>query len=128
MSGYKSAHLDDIAAEQWPYWAPIRHHFDIGAFGINAWRGTDGDEGLKRQSESERGQEELFLVLSGGCTFTVDGDEFPAPAGTLVYVADAGVERVAVANEDGTVVLSIGGPRGAAFGPSGCDTGFLEGS
>src|SRR5205823_14881956 len=70
MSGYKATHLDDIAAEQWPYWAPIRHHFDIGAFGINAWRGTDGDEVIKRHTESESGQEELFLVLSGRCTFT----------------------------------------------------------
>ena len=29
MGAYKAARLDDIAAEQWPYWAPIRHHFDI---------------------------------------------------------------------------------------------------
>src|SRR5690242_21365205 len=108
MSAYKSSHLDDIKAEQWPYWAPIRHHFDIGAFGINAWRGTDGDEVIKRHTESESGQEELFLVLSGRCTFTVDGDEIPAPAGTLVYVPQPGVERVALAQEDGMVVLSSG--------------------
>jgi hypothetical protein len=119
MSGYKAAHLDDIAAEQWPYWAPIRHHFDIGAFGINAWRGTDGDEVIKRHTESESGQEEVFLVLSGRCTFTVD---------TLVYVSDAGVERVAFAKEDGTVVLSIGATRGTLFEPSGWDTGYLEGA
>ena len=43
MSGYTACHLDEIAAEQWPYWAPIRHHFDIRSFGINAWRGADGD-------------------------------------------------------------------------------------
>jgi hypothetical protein len=128
MSGYKSAHLDDIAAEQWPYWAPIRHHFDIGAFGINAWRAKNGDEVIKRHTESESGQEELFLVMSGSCTFTVDGNEVPAPAGTLVYVSDAGVERVAVAKEDGTVVLSIGGTRGTLFEPSGWDTHYLEGA
>jgi uncharacterized cupin superfamily protein len=128
MSGYKTAHLDDIAAEQWPYWAPIRHHFDIGAFGINAWRAKDGDEVIKGHNESESGQEELFLVLSGSCTFTVDGDEIPAPAGTIVYVSDAGVERVAVAREDGTVVLSIGGTRGTLFEPSGWDSHYLEGA
>jgi uncharacterized cupin superfamily protein len=128
MSGYKTAHLDDIAAEQWPYWAPIRHHFDIGAFGINAWRGADGDEVIKRHTESESGQEELFVVLSGSCAFTVDGDEIAAPAGTLVYVADAGVERVAFAKEDGTVVLSIGATRGTLFEPSGWDTHYLESS
>ncbi len=128
MSGYKAAHLDDIAAGQWPYWAPIRHHFDIGAFGINAWRGTDGDEVIKRHTESESGQEELFLVLSGRCAFTIGGDEIAAPAGTLVYVSDATVERVAFAKEDGTVVLSIGATRGTLFEPSGWDTGYLEGA
>ena len=128
MSAYRAAQLDDIAAEQWPYWAPIRHHFGIDTFGINAWRGTDGDEVIKRHTESESGQEELFLVLSGRCTFTVDGDEIPAPAGTLVFVSDASVERVAFAKEDGTVVLSIGGTRGTLFEPSGWDTGYLEGA
>jgi hypothetical protein len=128
MSACKSTHLDDIKAEQWPYWAPIRHHFDIGAFGINAWRGVDGDEVIKRHTESESGQEELFLVLSGRCDFTVEGEEIPAPAGTLVYVTDPSAERVAVAKEAGTVVLSIGAPRGTAYEPSGWDTNYLEGA
>lgn len=128
MSAYRSAHLDEIAAEQWPYWAPIRHHLDVGAFGINAWRGKDGDEVIKRHTESESGQEELYLVLGGRATFTVDGDEIAAPTGTIIYITDASAERVAFANEDGTVVLSIGAPRGSTYEPSGWDTGYLEGS
>ena len=79
MSAYKAAHLDEIAAEKWPYWAPIRHHFDIRSFGINAWRGADGDEVIKRHTEEESGQEELYIVLSGRATFTVGGDEIDAP-------------------------------------------------
>ena len=43
MSAYEAAHLYEIVAEKWPYWAPIRHHFDIRAFGANAWRGGAGD-------------------------------------------------------------------------------------
>ena len=127
MSAYTACHLDEIAAEQWPYWAPIRHQFDVRSFGVNAWRGTDGDEVIKRHTESESGQEELFLVLSGRCAFTVDGDEIAAPAGTLVYVSDASAERVAFAKEEGTVVLSIGATRGTMYEPSGWDTGYLEG-
>ena len=42
VAGWQATHIDDIAAEQWPYWAPIRHHFGISAFGINAWRGGPG--------------------------------------------------------------------------------------
>lgn len=127
MSSYESAHLDDIKAEQWPYWAPIRHHFDIGAFGINAWRGTRGDEVIKRHDETEQGHEELYLVLRGAATFTVGGDEVAAPAGTIVYIRDPSAERLAVADEDGTVVLSIGAPRGHAYEVAGWDTQYLEG-
>jgi len=127
MSAYKTAHLDEIKAEQWPYWAPIRHHFDIGAFGINAWRGTSGDEVIKRHDESEQSHEELYLVLSGRATFTVGGDEIAAPAGTLVYISDPAAERLAVADEDGTVILSIGAPRGSAYEVAGWDTQYLEG-
>jgi uncharacterized protein YjlB len=129
MSAYDAAHLDEIAAEQWPYWAPIRHHFDIRTFGANAWRGASGDEVIKRHDESESGSPELYIVMSGSATFTIGGDDVDAPAGTLVYVRDAGAERVAFAKEDGTVVLSIGAAaEGQAFAPAGWDTSYLEGS
>ncbi len=129
MSAYSAAHLDEIAAEQWPYWAPIRHHFGIESFGVNAWRGSDGDEVIKRHSEEEAGAPELYLVLSGEAAFEVAGEEVAAPAGTFVYVSDAAAERVAFAKADGTVVLSVGaGAPGRAFVPAGWDTGYLEGA
>lgn len=127
MSAYRAAHLDDIAAEKWPYWAPIRHHFDIRSFGINAWRGANGDEVIKRHDHSEDGQPELYIVLDGHAEFTIGGDAVDAPAGTLVYCPDASAERVAFAKKDGTVVLSLGAAaEGTAFVPSGWDTGYLE--
>jgi uncharacterized protein YjlB len=129
MTAYRAAHLDSIAAEQWPYWAPIRHHFGIETFGVNAWRGAAGDEVIKRHDESDSGAHELYVVLSGGATFTVGGEDVPAPAGTLVFVDDATAERVAFATEDGTVVLSFGAAApGKAYAPGGWDTSYLEGS
>ena len=129
MSSYSATHLDDIAAEKWPYWAPIRHHFDIRSFGINAWRGAEGDEVIKTHNESESGQAELYIVLSGRATFTVGDDEIDAPAGMCVYISDAAAERVAFAKESGTVVLSIGAAaEGTPFTVSGWDTGYLEGA
>jgi hypothetical protein len=121
MSTYRAAHLDEIAAEQWPYWAPIRHHFDIPTFGVNAWRGAEGDEVIKRHDEADSGSPELYLVLHGHATFTVGGEDVDAPEGTLVYVEDPAAERVAFARSDGTVVLSVGAPAG------GWDTSYLEG-
>jgi uncharacterized cupin superfamily protein len=129
MSGYSTAKLDEVAAEQWPYWAPIRHHFGITTFGINAWRGAPGDGVIKRHDESDSGAPELYVVMSGHATFAVGAEELDAPAGTLVYVEDAAAERAAFATEDGTVVLSISGAAaGQAYAPGGWDTSYLEGS
>src|SRR5689334_21075187 len=105
MSAYRAAHLDEIVAEQWPYWAPIRHHFGIETFGINAWRGTTGDEVIKRHDETESGSPELYVVVDGGARFEIGGETLDAPKGTLVYVDDAAVERAVFATSDGTVVL-----------------------
>ena len=122
MSAYEAAHLDEIVAEKWPYWAPIRFHFDIRAFGANAWRGGPGDEVIKRHAEDAGGHEELYIVLRGGATFTVAGDEVDAPAGTLIFIREPQTERVAFATEADTVVLSLGGWAGKAFEPSDWET------
>jgi len=128
MASYQATHIDDISAEKWPYWAPIRHHFGITTFGINAWRGGQGDEVIKRHHESESGAPELYLVLSGHATFTIGGNEVEAPAGMLVFVRDPAVERLAVANEKNTVVLSIGAAaEGKEFEAVGWDSSYLEG-
>lgn len=128
MSSFRTAHLDDVKAGQWPYWAPIRHHFDIRTFGVNAWRGDDGDRVITPHDESESGAPELYVVMSGGATFTIGEESVDAPAGTLIYVDDPAVQRVAFAKADGTVVLSVGAAApGVAYEPSGWDTKYLEG-
>ena len=126
MSAYQAAHLDDIAAEKWPYWAPVRHHFDMGFCGANAWRGGKGDEVIKRHTEGEGGHEELYIVLNGHATFTVAGDEIDAPAGTFIFIRDPLAERVAVADEADTAVLSLGGWADKAFVASEWETGSLD--
>jgi oxalate decarboxylase/phosphoglucose isomerase-like protein (cupin superfamily) len=84
---------------------------------------------IKRHEETESGAPELYIVMSGHATFTLGEDEVDAPAGTLVFVRDAGLERVAFAKQDGTVILSIGAAaEGKAFSPAGWDTSYLEGA
>jgi hypothetical protein len=127
MSAYRAASLDSIVAEQWPYWAPIRHELGITTFGVNAWRGAEGDEVIKRHDESESGAPELYVVVSGHAAFTVAGEDVDAPAVTVVYVSDPNVERLAFAKTDGTVVLSFSGAaEGKVYTPSGWDSSYLE--
>ena len=112
---FGTAHLDEIAATG--SWIPIRRNLGIAAFGINAWRaGAAGDEVIGEHEESS-GQEELYLVLSGHATFTVDGEEVDAPSGTAVFVRDATARRKAVARDAGTTILAVGGKAGEAYQP-----------
>ena len=99
-------------------WSPVRHHFGIRSFGINAWSADAGEEVIGPHEESDSfagGHEELYFVTSGSAEFTIGEDEVDAPQGTLVWVGDPAVRRGAVAREHGTTVLAFGGRPGAPF-------------
>ena len=94
-------------------WKPVRKTLGVTAFGINAYTAANtGDEVVEDHTESQLGHEEIYAVMSGHATFTVDGDEVDAPAGTLVYLDDPAQRRSAVATEPNTTVLAIGGRPG----------------
>jgi uncharacterized cupin superfamily protein len=128
MATYEKAHIDEMAAKQWPHWIPIRHHFGIESFGMNAYRRNAGESAVPEHDESDSGAPELFFVASGHATFSVAGDEIDAPAGTCVWVKDPGATRAATANADGTLVVAVGAAApGQAYTPGGWDTKYLEG-
>lgn len=125
---WKSRHISDIPAlvyEEDPgeaEWKPVRIHFGIRAFGTNAYVARrSGDEVIGEHTETDESgtrHEELYCVLTGHATFTIDGEEAEAPAGTFVYVPDPAASRRAVAREAGTTVLCLGGTPGEAFAVS----------
>ena len=122
MADYAVAHLDEIEEQddgRCP-WRPVRHHFGITSFGVNAWTARDaGDRIINEHDESEQdSDEELYLVMRGRATFELDGERVDAPAGTLVFVRP-GVKRTAFAEEADTSILAIGGTPGKAYEPSG---------
>jgi tetratricopeptide (TPR) repeat protein len=100
----------------------VRTHFDIRSFGVNAYVAEEaGVEVIGEHDEAGEGapqHEELYFVSEGHATFTVNGDEIDAPAGTFVFVRDPAATRKAVAKEAGTTVLIAGGKPGEAFTPS----------
>jgi hypothetical protein len=117
VSRWRSARVDEI--ERRSDWIPIRDHFGARAFGINAYVGNEaGDRVITEHREGWRGHEELYLVLEGHATFTIDGDDVDAPARTLVFVRSPDAMRGAVAREPATIVLAVGAQPGATFEPS----------
>jgi hypothetical protein len=121
-------HIDDLelipVGERGLQWRPIRERFDIRAFGTNAYTADAGNEVVEEHTESTYGHEEMYVVVQGRATFTLDGESVDAPAGTIVHIPDPSVKRMAVAEEPGTAVLAVGGKPGEAFEPSAWELGF----
>jgi quercetin dioxygenase-like cupin family protein len=113
------ADVPGYAAEGQATWHALRAELGIEAFGVGAYTATAAGQHVVPEhdetGESSGHHEELYVVLSGHATFTVDGEQHDAPAGTAVFVPDPASKRAATAADAGTVVLAVGGRRGEAF-------------
>jgi tetratricopeptide (TPR) repeat protein len=122
MASYAVARLDEIDEVndgRCPF-RPVRHHFGITSFGVNAWTARDaGGRIINEHDESDPDAgEELYLVVRGRAVFELDGDQVAAPAGTFVF-APPGVKRTAFAEEPETTLIALGGTPGKAYEPDG---------
>jgi len=127
-NGWRTLRLSEATAIDGPNdgpegWLPLRHELGVEAFGINAWVAREeGAEVIEEHDEltedPAESHQELYVVVEGHATFTVDGQEVDAPRGTLVFLDDPSLVRRAVARSAGTTVLAIGAPAGKAFTPS----------
>ena len=100
-------------------WTPVRNHFGITAFGVNAYTARNAGDRLIGEHDhadpTDERHQELYFVHSGHALFRVDGQDVDAPAGTFVCALDVKTIRSAVALSDNTVVLVIGAEPGAPF-------------
>ena len=116
MSGWEVARLTELDSVPGPgtlRWTPLRRHFGITAFGINAYTAAEaGQDVVEEHTEERLGHEELYVVVSGRATFVLDGEEVAVPAGAAVVLRDPAVTRYARAEEAGTTVVAVGGKPG----------------
>jgi len=120
LSDYAFARLEDIdeTSDGREPWRPVRHHFGITSFGINAWTGREAGDRIINEHDEEGEDEELYFVHSGRARFELDGESLDAPAGSFVF-ARPGVMRTAFAEEPGTTLLVVGGTPGHVYTPTG---------
>jgi quercetin dioxygenase-like cupin family protein len=98
----------------------VRRDLGVTAFGVQAFGAPSGGRVISEHDENllgEGGQEELYVVLRGAATFEIDGEAHEAPAGSMVQV-QPGTRRTATSNEDGTIILVVGGTPGEAYKPA----------
>ena len=107
---YETAHIDELDAfpvdDEGLTWRPIRRRFDIRAFGTNAYTAERAGQRVVEEHAERDNHEELYVVIQGRATFTLDDEEVDAPSGTLVFC------------RPGTTVMAVGAKPGVAFEPS----------
>ena len=89
-------------------WAALNGPLGLTAFGINVMEAEPESGVESAHDETESGQQELFVVISGRARFTVGGETLDAGPGTAVGVADPALMRGYEAIEAGTRVLCLG--------------------
>ena len=129
VDSFRVARLDELdrISVAGVTWRPVRRRLRTRAFGVNAYSADDGEHLIEPHDETGPGagrHEELYVVIAGRARFTVAGEEVDAPAGTFVFIRDPTVTRHAVAREDGSTVLAVGGRPGEPFRESGWEYSF----
>jgi quercetin dioxygenase-like cupin family protein len=107
---------DDL--ERTGNWMLARRSLGLMAFGMNFVEIPPG-ESIPEHDETERDQEEVFLVLSGSPSMIVEGEEIPAPQGTLARLDPEVRRTVANHGSEPALVLICSAPRNSGYEPMG---------
>ncbi len=115
MAAFTIVHLDELE-RPFPKWALARKSLDLRSFGMNVVELPPG-ETIPEHDELDRDQEEVFVILTGEVTVTIDGEEHAAPAGTFVRL-DPEPQRTVVNTSDAdATVLIVSAPRTSGYEP-----------
>lgn len=115
MADYTIMHVDELE-HPWPKWILARKSLGVRSFGMNITELQPGEQ-IPEHDETERGQEEVFVTLSGSPTMVIEGQEHPAPEGTYARL-DPAPKRHIVNNGDTTArVLIISAPTTSGYVP-----------
>ena len=95
----------------------VRRRLRATAFGINWFELRPGQVG-REHDESDTGQEEVYVIVKGSGTMTIDGEEVPLRPGTFVRI-DPGSTRVPRAGDDGLTFVAVGAPEDRSYEPRG---------
>src|SRR5207247_4224438 len=125
--GWEAVHVDELDAipVAGVVWHPVRRRLGIEAFGMNVYTAEAvGKQIVEEHDESSLGHQEVYVVVRGRVTFTVDGETIDAPAGTIVFIREPALKRVGVAETEDALVLAVGNAAGRAYEPSAWETSF----
>jgi quercetin dioxygenase-like cupin family protein len=106
------------AAEVKPVWGSfrmIRHELGGSGFGLNQIDFPPDKVGSEHD-ETESGQEEIYVCLTGSGKLEIDGDEVELKPGRYVLVSPESRRRPS-SGPDGMSFLCVGGVPGGVYQP-----------
>jgi uncharacterized cupin superfamily protein len=89
-------------------WTALNRALGLTGFGINAFVADLDERTDTGHDESDSGQQELYIVVTGAAVITVDGVEHVARPGTLVSAPDPATTRSIRVLERGTRIVCLG--------------------
>lgn len=104
--GHAVVHTDDVEGQHGGVFKPLTGPLGVGAFKVNQLQLPAGAEGPEHDHAAD-GQDEVYVVISGGGTLLVDGEEIPLRPGHYVF-CPPDTRRQMRAGENGLTWVGIG--------------------
>ena len=114
MSEARVTHVDDIEGAYGGVFKPVGSHLGVTAFGVGLQQYPQDHQQYPEHDHAEDGQEEVYYVISGRATLTIEGEEHPLRAGSVAYVP-SGTKRRFTTPDSAVQFIAIGGTPGAPF-------------
>lgn len=113
-AAYTILHLGDL--EQTGKWWLARKSLGVQSFGLNVVEIPPGED-IPEHDETERDQEEVFVVIAGTPTMVIDGEEHATEPGTFVRLDTRPRRTVVNRGADTARVLIVSAPRTSGYVP-----------
>jgi quercetin dioxygenase-like cupin family protein len=97
-------------------WSLVRRSLGVGSFGMNLVE-IEPEDRLPEHDETERGQEEVFIVLEGDALFVIGGEEHPGPAGTFTRLDPEPSRTIVNKGRTKARIVIVSAPVASGYAP-----------
>src|SRR3954467_5554485 len=114
MSDFTILHIDEL--ETSGNWLLARRSLELTAFGMNGVDIAPGDQ-IPEHDETERDQQEVFVVVSGAPSIMIDGEAHELSAGSMARLRPHPTRTVVNPGSETARVLIVSAPRSSGYEP-----------
>lgn len=99
-------------------WSLARRSLGLQSFGMNLVEIAPGER-IPEHDETQRDQEEVFMILEGSPSMLIDGETYPVRPGTCVRLDPEPSRTVVNSGDEPALVLIVSAPRTSGYEPMG---------